>query len=95
MYWNSTDGDGNKTPPPEINFDEKTVIGIFWGNDCSYSGCTNESPSIEKVFITTDTIYVKVGELVDLGPCAACVDPLHLIEIDKFELPTKFIGLIP
>jgi hypothetical protein len=95
LYWNNFDGNGNKTPPPQIDFDSKTVIGVFWGDECTYSGCQNESPSIKSIFIYSDTLYVDVGELVDLGFCDACVKPLHLVEIDKQILPVKFIGYVP
>lgn len=95
LYWNSYDDQGNKTPPPEINFGEEMVIGVFWGGECVYSGCTNESPSIETVWISRDTLWVKVGQMKDLGPCDMCVCPLHLIQTQKYGLPVKFIGDVP
>ncbi|MFQ6103166.1 MAG: hypothetical protein ACE5OP_02610 [Candidatus Glassbacteria bacterium] len=91
-YWNVYDRSGDKVPPPEIDFDKKMVIGIFWGDECKYSGCTNESPSIESVFITHDTLIVHVGKLAPLGNCLRCVHPLHLIELERNDLPVRFLG---
>jgi len=95
LYWNCFDGHGNRTPPPEIDFSEEMVLGVFWGGDCAYSGCTNQSPSIESVWIAEDTLRVKVGELRDLGPCDGCVCPLHLIQIQRYDLPVRFTGSVP
>ncbi|UCE17329.1 MAG: DUF3160 domain-containing protein [Gemmatimonadota bacterium] len=95
LYWNVTDGYGNKTPPAEIDFDEAMVIGVFWGGGCIYSGCTNRSPSIGSVWIASDTLRVSVGEMEDLGPCDACVCPLHLIKTQKLNLPIQFTGEVP
>lgn len=95
LYWNVYDGSGNKTPPPDVDFDDEMVIGVFWGGNCIYSGCTNESPSIESVFIMCGTIHVVVGGMADLGFCAACVCPLHLIRIQRHDLPVKFVGNVP
>ena len=94
-YWNVYDGQGNKTPPPEVNFDKEMVIGVFWGGYCAYSGCTNESPSIESVWIENDTLWIKVGELKNLGPCDMCVCPLHLIQTQKLDMPVRFVGDVP
>ena len=95
LYWNSFDSFGNKTPSPEINFEENMVVGVFWDTNCDYSGCSNESPSIKDIYITGDTLFVFVDVVVDLGPCDACVLPLHLVQLEKLSLPVKFIGNVP
>lgn len=95
LYWNLLDGTGNKTPPPEINFEENMVVGVFWDTNCDYSGCSNESPSIKDIYILGDTLFVSVDELVDFGPCDACVLPLHLVQLEKLSFPVKFIGNVP
>ncbi|MGD9900510.1 MAG: hypothetical protein AB7T22_15400 [Calditrichaceae bacterium] len=95
QYWNVYDGTGQKTPAPFIDFSENMVIGVFWGDYCKYSGCGNESPSIEEVYICMDTLYVFVGDLKPLGMCDACVSPLHLIRTERRDLPVQFTGNIP
>lgn len=95
LYWNQFGGSGHKTPPPEIDFDHEMVIAVFWGGNCSYSGCTNESPSIESILVVGNTLYIIVGEMADLGPCEMCVAPLHLIRTEKSNLPVRFIGNVP
>ncbi len=95
LYWNLYDGHGNKIPPPEIDFADQMVLGVFWGGECRFSGCTNKSPSIESVWIENDTLKVQVGPMRDLGPCDMCVSPLHMVQIERFDLPVRFVGDVP
>jgi hypothetical protein len=95
LYWNNYDEKGNKTPPPQIDFDKGMVMGVFWGGNCRYSGCTNRSPSIKSVWIANDTLRVQVGPMRDLGPCDMCVCPLHLVHTEKYDLPVTFVGDVP
>ncbi|MBC8402578.1 MAG: hypothetical protein H8E14_13910 [Candidatus Marinimicrobia bacterium] len=90
-YWDCYDGLGNKTPVPEINFQNNMVLGVYWGDNCRYSGCSNMSESIQDIYLLNDTIYVFVGELQSLGLCAACVEPLHLVKTTKRDYPVKFL----
>ncbi|MGD9487341.1 MAG: hypothetical protein AB7W47_04930 [Calditrichaceae bacterium] len=95
LYWNAFDGTGQKTPPPSIDFSNNMVIGVFWGDYCKYSGCGNESPSIENIYIYADTLFVPVGDLKPLGMCDACVSPLHMIMTERRDLPVQFTGNTP
>ena len=80
---------------PRVDFNEEMVIGVFWGGGCKYSGCTNVSRSIERLVMSLNGIEVKVGPLQDLGLCEACVSPLHIVKVEKSELPVVFVGNLP
>ena len=95
LYWNRWDGIGNKILLPEINFEENMVVGVFWGGGCDYSGCYNESPSIENIYRMGDTLFVVIADLVDFGPCDMCVNPIHLVQLEKYNIPVKFLGNVP
>jgi hypothetical protein len=95
LYWGVYDENGHKTPPPEIDFETEMVLGVFWGGECRYSGCTNKSPSIESVWIENDTMKVEVGPMRDLGPCDMCVSPLHMVQTRRYNLPVVFVGDVP
>ncbi len=84
-----------KAPIPYIDFNQKIVLGIFWGDNCKYSGCTNASPSIYSVTKSSRQITVKVDPLADLGPCDMCVLPLYMATIPRMELPILFAGNLP
>ena len=71
------------------------VIGVFWGDCCYYSGCSNMSESIKIIYLFNDTMYVEIDSLQFLGECAACVEPLHLIRLSQNDYPAKFIGIVP
>ena len=95
LYWNLFDGSGNKILPPPINFEEKMVIGVFWGGSCKYSGCFSESPSIQSINRIGDTLFVSVGDLVDFGLCEMCIAPIHMVQLESLSFPIKFIGNVP
>ncbi len=90
-YWN----EAIKAPIPYIDFSKKIVIGIFWGDNCKYSGCTNASPSIEFILKSPDRITVQLGPVADLGLCDMCVAPLYMVTIPRTELPVSFTGDLP
>ena len=94
-HWRCYDNQLDKTPPPDIDYQNEMVIGVFWGDNCYYSGCSNMSESIKKIYLFNDTMYVEIDSLQFLGECAACVEPLHLIRLSQNDYPAKFIGIVP
>jgi hypothetical protein len=90
-YWS----EGIKAPLPAIDFDTKIVLGIFWGDNCRYSGCTNASPSIELITLSARQVTVKVGPVADLGTCEMCVLPICMVTIPRTDLPVVFTGSVP
>jgi hypothetical protein len=95
QYWNTYDGQGRKTPPPRIAFDEEMVLAVFYGS--GYSGCSNRVDVIEDVVHTWKRIEVRIGSLSfdDLGPCTAIVYPLQMVKVRRSGLPVVFVGDIP
>ena len=94
-YCSAFDSYGNKSSPPDINFLYQTLIGVFWGDSCRYSGPTNFGDAIESVYIFRDTLFVDIGDLKIPGFFGACILPSHLILINKITIPVKFMGNIP
>jgi hypothetical protein len=95
QYWNVYDGQGQKTPPPRINFEREMVIAVFYGS--GFSGCSNWIEVIEGVVKTPGQIEVRVGPLPveDLGPCLAIVHPLQVAKVRRSSLPVVFTGEVP
>ncbi len=91
--WSITDGQGVKTPPPEIDFDRKMVIAVFWGE--GYSGCSNGVEAINTIIQRDGEIVVLVVLLPDLGPCDAVVYPIQMVQLDQTDLPVVFEGDVP
>lgn len=90
---NSYGSEGNKTPPPPIDFESRMLIGVFWGE--GYSGCSNYVQAIEGVKERESRIEVEVGELPDLGACRAFVYPLQVIKMKRSDQSVRFIGKVP
>ncbi len=91
--WSITDGEGVKTAPPAIDFSQKMVIGVFWGE--GYSGCGNSVEAIETIVQREGEIVVVVGPLPDLGLCDALVYPVQMVLVDRSDLPVVFEGSVP
>ncbi len=91
--WSITDGQGVKTPPPEIDFDHKMVIAVFWGE--GYSGCSNGVEAINTIIERDGELVVLVVLLPDLGPCDAVVYPIQMVQLDQTDLPVVFEGDVP
>jgi len=89
--WSITDGQGVKTPPPEIDFDHKMVIAVFWGE--GYSGCSNGVEAINTIIERDGELVVLVVLLPDLGPCDAVV--YQMVQLDQTDLPVVFEGDVP
>ncbi len=91
---------GQPLPAPSVNFNTYIVVGVTYGDDCRFTGCTNNAKSIEKVQNdTNEKILVHVGSVQDLGTCTTCVAPLHLIMVNRENLPAdidvEFLGEVP
>lgn len=93
LSWAIFNGQGEKTPPPSIDFANKMVIAVFWGGE--YSGCSNGVEAIKQVRIINQQIEVEIGPLPDLGPCDAIVYPVHMILLDRSNLQVTFVGEVP
>lgn len=92
-YWNQFSGNGEKTPPPEIDFDKEMVVAICWGS--GYSGCSNTVEVIKRIEKTIDSINVVLSDLPNLGPCDMEVYPIQMVRISNLSLPVHFSGSIP
>lgn len=92
---NCTMGDGTPCPPPDISFEDSSVVAVFWGNITS--GCSQKRRSIKSMHIENDTIFVDVEynfeDIFEI--CAAEIQPSHLVRFEKYDLPIKFIGEYP
>ena len=93
--WHVYDGQGDKTPPPDIDFEQKMVIAVFYGS--GYSGCENFVEAIETIIEISGKIEVRIGPLTrrDLGMCDAVINPLQMVEIERAGLPVIFEGDVP
>ncbi|MCK4538010.1 MAG: hypothetical protein KAV42_04345 [Candidatus Krumholzibacteria bacterium] len=84
--------EGEKTAPPDIDFNTEMVIVISWGMS---SGCHNMSESIKFLLLENDTLYVVSTGLEDLGLCEMVVYPLHMVKTAKRDAVVEFIGDLP
>jgi len=94
-FCNNFWSEGIRAPIPYIDFDQKILLGLFWGGNCKYSGCTNASPSIEFILRSAGQISVRIGPLSNLGPCDMCVMPIYMVTIPRTDLPVVFTGKLP
>ena len=92
-YWNSYSEKKKKTPPPYIDFKNKMIIAVHWGE--GFSGCSNLVNAIERIEKTEDSLMVVVGELPTLGPCDMLVYPLQIVKVPVMDLPVAFSGEVP
>lgn len=92
-YWNQFSGSGEKTSPPEVDFNKEMIIVIHWGR--GYSGCSNKVNVIREINKSKDSLNVIVDNLPDLGPCDMEVSPIQMVKIPLMDLPVKFTGSIP
>jgi hypothetical protein len=95
QYWNVYSSPGQKTPPPEIDFDKYMVIAAFYGT--GYSGCSNRVDVIEKIVQSRKRIEVRISSWSpgELGPCCMLVYPLQMVKVEKSNLPVVFVGDVP
>lgn len=91
--WGITNGQGLKTPPPEIDFGHKMVIAVFWGG--GHSGCSSSVEAITTIIQRDGELVVLIGALPDLGPCDALVHPIQMVQLDQSDLPVVFEGEAP
>lgn len=81
------------SPPPSIDFQQNTLIGVFWGD--GWSGCHSAVQAIEIYKNQSNQIEVFIKPLPDLGPCFMLVSPLQVVTISKTLLPVIFSGDVP
>lgn len=92
-YWNQYSGDGQKTDPPDVDFNRDIVVVLTWGQ--GYSGCANNVKAVQKVERAGDTLKIVVGPLPSLGPCDMKLAPVQMIRIPRMEIPIVFEGDVP
>lgn len=92
-YWNRFSGTGEKALPPDVDFKNRMVVGVYWGE--GHSGCSNGVNVIRGIERIEDSLIVTVGELPDLGPCDMVVYPIQMVEIPAMDLPIRFLGAVP
>lgn len=79
-------------PPPSIDFERRTAVGLFWGE---HSGCRSAVEAVERVRRKgPHAAEVEVGALPDLGPCDAIVYPVQVITFRK-AWSVEFVGDVP
>lgn len=79
---------GDMVIEPPVNFEEKTIIAVYWG--CGYSGCANITESIKSVRLKPNVVVVDVGPVSDLGSCEMVVCPIQMVVIDRIDAPVSF-----
>ena len=93
--WNLYNSQGEKTPPPSVDFEREMVIAIFY--DSGYSGCSNWTEVIEEVYKKSGKIEIHIGSLIleELGSCRTIVYPLQMVKMEISNLPIVFNGEVP
>jgi len=92
-YWIGDDNWGMNIPLPEVDFENETVIGVFWGSRSH--GCYHWVNCIEAVFIKRNIVEVHIAPLPELGECAMPVWPMQVIKLERHDLPVEFHGHVP
>lgn len=85
---------GRSSSPPEVNFKQQMVVGVFWGGSF-HAGCRSEVDAIESVRRDGNVLEVEVGPLPDLGPCRAVAYPFDLIIVNARARRVRFEGKVP
>ena len=91
-FWNRrvATKSGVKPPPPSVDFDTQTVVGLFWGPG---SGCNSMVDAIQKITGKADgTVVVQIEDWTDGSICTALVQPRQVIRMKKASGPVKFEG---
>lgn len=94
-FWNAhvdTQEGADTPPPPQINFDEHMVIGLFWG---TITGCSGEVDAIQDVRAGGNEIVVRAEDWTSGATCMALVQPRQVIKIAQTDRPVTFRGEIP
>ncbi len=93
-FWSITDGQGNKTAPPAVDFSKNMVVAIFYGYG-TYTGCHDTVDVIQAINTNGSTITVTIGTLPSLGDCRAFVGPIQMVTIPQSQATVQFTGEIP
>ncbi len=94
-FWNAhvdsveTNGDPS---PPEIDFDQNMVLGLFWGQT---SGCTSMVEAIEAVRVKEKNVVVRVDDWTDGATCMALVQPRQVVKTRATNRSVQFEGDTP
>ncbi len=78
---------------PAFDFETRMLIGVFWGH--GYSGCGDETESIERIERLQSEIEVRIGPVTDLGDCEAIVSPRQVVSVARSPVPVVFTGEVP
>lgn len=97
--WTESDANG-RTPPPEVDFSQKMVIAVFYGQ--GFSGCSARVELIEAVEETCpvacadNQLRLRLKSLPeDLGDCREAITPLSMIVVDRNDLELLVEGPSP
>lgn len=91
-YWNLYDNTG-KTDPPEVDFENETVIGVFWG--ARPQGCYNWVNCLNVIYVNGNFMQIYIAPLPDLGWCDVIVHPLQVIKVRMTDIHVEFTGNLP
>jgi len=94
QYQSPYDEDG-KLPPPDIDFDEKMILAVYYGRINSRAcGPVN---TIEGVYEKSGVIEVHISDFdyADFFPCEAGAYPMQMVLIPISDLPVIFKGDVP
>lgn len=97
LFWKANTGDGsiyNDHPTdielPEIDFDNKTLIGVFYDRKGR-----KHQPKDPDVYIRGDKLAVELDSLIMTDNFDRTWVPYLLITVDKTEAEIQFAGNIP
>jgi hypothetical protein len=94
-FWNAhvdTLEENENPSPPEIDFDQNIVLGLFWGRT---SGCTSRVDAIETVRVRERNVVVHVDDWTDEAICMALVQPRQVVKTRATNRPVRFVGDTP
>ncbi len=90
--WQAFWGTYTSQAPPEVDFSQKMVIGVFWG--AGYSGSQNRVEAITTIEAYRNRVEVNVGPIpVDYS--LAIKYPIELILVDHYDSRVVFNGKVP
>lgn len=94
-FWNThvdSLGENEESSPPEIDFDQNMVLGLFWGRT---TGCTSLVNAITAVRVRKKNVIVQVNDWTDGTICQIFVQPKQVIKTSATNRPVRFEGDTP
>lgn len=94
-FWNAhvdSLGKNEESSPPEIDFDQNMVLGLFWGRT---TGCTSMVDAVNAVRVREKNVIVQVDDWTDGTICVALVQPRQVVKTRATNRPIRFEGDTP